>query len=262
MTLKKIGLKLSIIIFLISGCNFINPAGGDIRISETDTMEMVYIPAGEFMMGSTVEDLNRDEDEEPSHTVYLEAYWIDKTEVTNAMFGMCIASKNCQPPAQSKYYQVEVYANHPIIGVSWEQANAYCAWAGRRLPTEAEWEKAARGMDGRMYPWGNDLPNADLANFNQMFDETQPVGSYPKGASPYGVLDMAGNAWEWVADGYSPDFYSTSPFENPLNESPINQRVLRGGNWNSNVEGIRSANRFWAFPNRNDIDGFRCAKSD
>ncbi len=238
------------------------PSAGTIRVSEEDGMEMVFVPAGEFSMGSGANDPSADADELPVHTVYLESFWIDKTEVKNSMYGKCVSDGACTPPARSRFYENEQYSNHPIIGVSWEQANAYCGWAGRRLPTEAEWEKAARGTDGRIYPWGNESPTAGLANFDQHVNETTPVGSYPEGESSYGALDMAGNAWEWAMDGYSPDYYSISPEKNPLSESPVNRRVLKGGNWDSNADGIRSANRFWAFPGRNDTDGFRCADSD
>lgn len=222
---------------------------------------MVYIPAGDFIMGSHASDPFADGDEVPAHTVFIDAFWMDRTEVANSMYVRCISNGACTPPAQTTYYTMEKYSDHPVLGVSWEQANLYCGWAGRRLPTEAEWEKAARGMDSRMYPWGNEIPGPELANFARNIDATSPVGSYPRGASFYGALDMAGNAWEWVADGYSAEYYSTSAIDNPFSDSPVNQRVLRGGNWDSNAEGIRSANRFWAFPGRNDTDGFRCAKS-
>lgn len=212
-------------------------------------------------MGSKAGDHRADPDEFPFHEVWLAAYWIDRTEVTNKMYSRCINEGDCTPPARTRYYLLPEYADHPVVGVSWNQASAYCTWAGRRLPTEAEWEKAARGMDARIYPWGNDPPSSTLANFDQHVNGTTAVGSYPSGASPYGALDMAGNVWEWTQDGYSPDFYSISPVLNPESASPVNRRVLRGGNWDSNSEGIRSANRFWAFPGRNDTDGFRCANS-
>ena len=224
-------------------------------------METVYIPAGYFEMGSAGNDLPADEDEQPLHRVYLDAYWFDRTEVTNQMYNLCISSGACTPPARTEYYLNLQYANHPMRGVSWDQANAYCGWANRRLPTEAEWEKAARGSDGRIYPWGNSNPNHEVLNFDQQIGDSTPVGAYPGGVSPYGVMDMAGNVWEWVQDGYTLDFYFISPEKNPLSISPVNRRVLRGGNWDSNAEGVRAANRFWAFPGRNDTDGFRCAKS-
>ena len=224
-------------------------------------MEMIFVPAGEFEMGSDTTDPRADQDEFPHHMVYLDAFWIDRTEVTNAMYRACIEAGVCKPPARTQHYLQSGFEDHPIIGVSWDEALAYCGWAGRRLPSEAEWEKAARGIDGRIYPWGDESPSVNLLNFDQHVHQTTPVGSYPDGASPYGVLDMAGNAWEWVLDGYSPEYYSISPGENPISDSPVNRRVLRGGNWDSNEEGARSANRFWAFPRRNDTDGFRCAKS-
>lgn len=213
-------------------------------------------------MGSTVDDPSADEDERPSHKVFLDSFWMDRTEVTNVMYIQCISAELCTPPARSIYYTNPEYTNYPVIGVSWVQAQDYCKWAGRRLPTEAEWEKAARGTDSRIYPWGDTPPETELSNFGHQLNQTAPVGTYLKGASPYGVLDMAGNTWEWVEDGYQPEFYSRSIEKNPISDSPVNRRVLRGGNWDSNADGIRVANRFWAFPGRNDTDGFRCAKSD
>lgn len=264
MQLPSVGLnKISLILVLLcSGCGTMRPAAGEIRVAVQDGMEMVFVPAGNFEMGSEPETAGADEDEMPLHKIYLDAFWIDRTEVTNSHYQQCISAGICTPPAQTKFYMNPAYYDHPIIGVSWDQANVYCGWAGRRLPTEAEWEKAARGTDGRIYPWGNDAPSGDLANFDHKINETTAVGNYPQGASPYGVLDLAGNAWEWTADGYSPDYYSNSPSSNPLSDSPVNRRVLRGGNWDSNAEGVRSANRFWAYPGRNDTDGFRCAKSE
>jgi formylglycine-generating enzyme required for sulfatase activity len=232
------------------------------KISESDGMIQIFIPAGEFQMGSSSNDPNASADEKPAHRVFLDSFWIDSTEITNAMYNKCVAGGKCTPPARSKFYSMPGYKNHPVIGVSWLQAQAYCQWVDRRLLTEAEWEKAARGADERIYPWGNEAPTSDLANFGHQVNTTVEVGTYPKGASSYGVLDMAGNAWEWVADGYQSDFYAHSQKENPLSNSPVNRRVLRGGNWDSDAEGIRVTNRFWAFPGRNDTDGFRCAESD
>jgi formylglycine-generating enzyme required for sulfatase activity len=259
--MKKLLLRIAVLLSILTGCRLFQPGAGEVRFSEIDGMEMIFVPAGEFEMGSATADPHADEDEFPLHLVYVEAFWVDRTEVTNAMYVSCIEAGVCTPPARSDFYLESAYAYHPVTGISWDQAAAYCSWAGRRLPSEAEWEKTARGTDGRIYPWGNSIPTDELANFDQHVDETTPVGSYPDGASPYGALDMAGNAWEWVLDGYSPEYYSISPEQNPISDSPINRRVLRGGNWDSNAEGVRSANRFWAFPGRNDTDGFRCAKS-
>lgn len=244
------------------GCASAEPEASETRTSEKDGMIQVFIPAGFFTMGSAADDPKADDDEIPPHEVFLDSFWMDRTEVTNAMYLHCISAGACTAPARTMYYNKSEYAEHPVIGISWLQAQAYCQWAERRLPTEAEWEKAARGTDGRIYPWGDNPPNADLANFNHHVNETVQVGINAEGASPYGVLDMAGNAWEWAADGYQPDFYSRSPKENPISDLPVNRRVLRGGNWDSNADGIRVTNRFWAFPGRNDLDGFRCANSD
>lgn len=255
--------KTILVLFLLgASCGTNQPKAGDVRTADTDGMEMVFVPAGQFEMGSAPGATGADEDETPLHRVYLDAFWMDRTEVTNAMYRQCVSAGVCTPPAQPKFYEDPKFTDHPVIGVSWDQAKTYCGWAGRRLPTEAEWEKAARGTDGRIYPWGNEAPSPNLANFDHLVNETTPVGTYPQGASPYGALDMAGNAWEWTADGYSPEFYANSPLENPLSDSPVNRRVIRGGNWDSNAEGIRAANRFWAYPGRNDTDGFRCAKSE
>lgn len=262
MKLKQYKGLITIFFLIISGCATVEVEASKTRVSEKDGMVQIFIPAGFFTMGSAVDDPQADEDEKPSHEVNLDAFWMDRTEVTNAMYLRCISSGACTPPARSIFYSKPEYANHPVIGISWVQAQEYCQWAERRLPTEAEWEKAARGTDGRIYPWGNMRPTIELANFNHHVNETVQVGMFENGASPYGVLDMAGNAWEWVADGYQSDFYSHSPEENPISDSPVNRRVLRGGNWDSNQDGIRVTNRFWAFPGRNDIDGFRCANSD
>jgi len=255
--------KVLIVLFFViaAGCEPAKPKAGATLTSKIDGMVQIFVPAGDFVMGNAIDDPHADEDEIPQHNVFLDPFWIDRTEVTNAMYVLCMSAGKCTPPARSIYYTEPEYANHPAVGISWVQAQEYCEWAGRRLPTEAEWEKTARGVDGRIYPWGNTPPGSEYSNFNQQVNETTQVGMHPKGASPYGALDMAGNVWEWVADGYEPDFYSHSAEENPISNSPVNRRVLRGGNWDSNAEGIRVTNRFWAFPGRNDTDGFRCAKS-
>ena len=187
-------------------------------------MLLVYVPEGEFMMGSRDGDPQASVEELPQHAVYLDGYWIDQNEVTNQQYAMCVADSGaCTPPiktnslSRSSYYDNYQYANYPVIFVSWSQAAAYCAWAGRRLPTEAEWEKAARGPEGRIYPWGNNF-DGTLANycdfncnngwkddrFDDGYSDTSPAGDYPDGESVYGALNMAGNVYEWVADWYGP----------------------------------------------------------
>jgi formylglycine-generating enzyme required for sulfatase activity len=224
-------------------------------------MVMIFIPAGEFIMGSSEADAEADDDEKPQHRVYLEAYWIDQTEVTNAMYTGCVAAGVCRPIVTPRPDMAD-WPNYPAQGVIWSQAQAYCQWVGRRLPTEAEWEKAARGTDGRLYPWGEAPSDASRANFDFLVGDVTEVGSYPDGASPYGVLDMAGNVWEWVADWYDEAYYQEAPYENPPGPSFGLTRVIRGGAWNVTGRGLRGATRFWAFPDRNDFDGFRCAADD
>ncbi len=252
---------------------------GSTQVSDIDSMTMVYVPAGEFLMGSP-EGVGMD-DEHPQHTVYLDAYWIDQTEVTNAMFAMCVKAGSCIEPASTgsflidSYFGNPAYADYPVIFVRWDQAQIYCEWAGRQLPTEAQWEKAARGTDGRIYPWGSDF-NCKTGNYN---DETEindavvaggsncdgyavtaPVGNYPTGASPYGALDMAGNVWEWVEDWY--DYYPSDRMTNPSGPLDGLERIQRGGSWLSLENNILSAYRGGSDPigSREDL-GFRCAIS-
>ncbi len=238
------------------------PVPGATQVSATDGMVMVYVPAGDFSMGS----LAGFPDEQPVHTVYLDAYWIDRTEVTNEMYSQCVQAGACLRPYNThsnthfSYYFNLDYANYPVIALKWSSAETYCAWAGRRLPTEAEWEKAARGTDGRNYPWGNGNPSSGLLNFNSPAGDTASVGSYKFGASPYGVLDMAGNVTEWVADWYAAGYYGISPSSNPTGPATGQYRVLRGGSWHSDEYSVRSADRHWIEPDTRDITiGFRCA---
>ena len=198
-------------------------------------------------------------DEKPVHIVYLDGFWIDRTEVTNKLYAECVEAGICTKPYNFSYLNDQTYQQHPVISVNWNQAKTYCNWVGRFLPTEAEWEKAARGTDGRIYPWGESI-GCQYANFKDCREFTTPVGSYQAGASPYGVMDMAGNVWEWVADWYAGDYYSISLSTNPQGPSAGKYRVYRGGSWFSNARSARSDSR-----NQNvedypkDFGGFRCA---
>ena len=211
------------------------PAVSSTQVSTKDGMVLIYIPAGDFLMGSADSDKEANSDEKPQHKVYLDAFWIDKTEVTNVMYARCVQAGACQTLfetksfARSSYYTNAQFKDFPVIYVSWDDAGKYCKWAERRLPTEAEWEKAARGAIGRLYPWGDDPPNPSLLNFNKNVGDTTQVGKYPDGASTYGVLDMAGNVWEWVADWYDEKYYSKSPNRNPDGPASGGFGILRGG---------------------------------
>jgi len=211
--------------------------------------DMVLVPAGEFEMGCNSGCSNSNE--RPLHTVNLDAYYIDKYEVTNIKYDQCVSAEVCNEPGsrqsatRTNYYINPAYANYPVISVSWQQASTYCSWQGKRLPTEAEWEKAARGTTYRLYPWGDDDITCDLANGNNNMcgiGDTDAVGSYPDGASPYGALDMAGNVWEWVSDWYSATYYQTSPDTNPTGPDSGSYRVVRGGGWGS-INGLLTSYR-------------------
>jgi len=236
-------------------------------ISSEDGMVLVYVPEGEFEMGSE----DGEDHESPIHTVFLDAFWIDQTEVTNIQYAMCVDTGACEEPYQThsvtrlRYYGNTEYNDYPVIAVNWSRAAAYCAWAGRRLPTEAEWEKAARGTDQRLYAWGDSI-DCSLANYwgkdGGCIGDTVQVGAYPDGASPYGALDIIGNVWEWVADRYDENYYSNSPSENPQGPSSGNLHVMRGGSYILNWVYVRSTVRFGESPSRSQFDheyGFRCA---
>ncbi|MDD5222456.1 MAG: formylglycine-generating enzyme family protein [bacterium] len=234
--------------------------------------DMAYIPTGEFMMGcnSSVDNQCGD-DGKPYHQVTLDAYYIDKYEVTVAEYQKCVNTLKCDAPKSKSDNQYCNWGysdrgNHPVNCVDWHDANNYCEWAGKRLPTEAEWEKAARGTDGRKYPWGNETANCDYMVIGYGGngcgkDSTWPVGSKPKGASPYGVMDMAGNVWEWVSDWYDSGYYGKSPSRNPQGPSSGSSRVIRGGSWNYGTGSLRASGRGstrWAY--RGDNLGFRCVR--
>lgn len=253
---------------------------GSARQNVADGAEMLYIPAGEFLMGSEAADA--DDEEGPEHNVFLDSFWIYTFEVTNSQFSEFVEATGYITTAEEAGYSrvridgsfedsygaywgapqgvgssVSDKQDHPVLHVSWYDAQAYCEWAGGRLPTEAEWEKAGRGADGRIYPWGNEAPTNDMANYNS--EVTTPVGSYPAGASPYGLMDMAGNVWEWVQDWHDEGYYSSSPSANPQGPSSGTSRVLRGGGLGNVDWRLRVVTRFDHAPDyTGDFLGFRC----
>jgi len=245
---------------------------------------MVLIPAGPFQMGSTTGDV----DEAPVHTVELDAFYIDQHEVTNAEYQAFVTATGYPAPRGIGYTAVYELLKHdyepwrdsgfnhphqPVTTVTWFDAVAYCEWAGKRLPTEAEWEKAARGdLEDARYPWGSAEPDNTAANFadsqtefewrstnvNDGFLFTAPVGTFPPNG--YGLFDMAGNVWEWCADWYSPTYYAESPRRNPKGPYTGERRVLRGGTWYRAAHTLRNAERVSDFPeNSLNVVGFRCA---
>lgn len=234
-----------------------------------DGAPMVFIPAGGFWMGSP-EDESRSKDERPRHKVSLDSFYLDIFEVTTRQYGQFMSAEGHAAPEFWDQVVSSRDENKPVVGVSWQDAKDFCNWAGKRLPTEAEWEKAARGTDERKYPWGQEPPSTHMANFDQKStpekiysDRVMPVGSYENGKSPLGVYDMAGNVWEWVADWYDKEYYRNSPKKNPKGPETGEEKVMRGGSWDDHPSPLRSADRSKLLPSeRNDSVGFRCATDE
>jgi formylglycine-generating enzyme required for sulfatase activity len=233
-----------------------------------DGAPMVLVPVGEFMMGSPAEE------DAPPHRVYLDAFYIDRHELTNARYLKFVEATRHRAPQHVVDPQYDLWAGTtfsqgvadlPVVNVDWSDADAYCRWAGKRLPTEAEWEKAARGTDGRQYPWGNEAPSFARLNFSRHWQGAhtlQPVGNYEEGNSPYGAQDMAGNVWEWVGDWYDTGSYAAGPERNPQGPPSGFSKILRGGSWTNSADTVRATHRREEAPEvRNSDSGFRCARS-
>jgi len=263
---------LFISLSILNGCVSLISHGKD---------EMVLIPEGVFTMGYKINNKNEwgDTDEEPVHKVFLKSYYIDRLEVSASQFSNFLNLNLKKAPL---YFQTgsgvtiekvdRLYSpraglnNYPANRVSWYGADAYCRWLNKRLPTEAEWEKSARGIDGRIFPWGDEFPTNDRVTFRRKFNEIgfkvlEVVDSMPNGRSPYGVHHMAGNAWEWVSDWYEDIYYEKSPFANPKGPDFGVSKVLRGGNWYYKAYYMRTTYRFNEKPGVfKNWQGFRCAK--
>jgi formylglycine-generating enzyme required for sulfatase activity len=301
----KTVLLITIVLTILAACappvDTVPPGTTETR--PTDGMVMVYVPAGEFQMGSTVDEAKYARalckeygatsqnpptaycrqasfgNEQPAHTVALDGFWIDRTEVTNGQYVQCVQAGVCDPPAETgsytrdSYYGDSAHDHYPVIWVTRDQAAGYCAWAGGRLPTEAEWEYAARGPEGRLFPWGNEF-DGTLVNYCDVgcdgvndetvddgYPDTAPVGSFPAGASWCGALDLAGNVREWVADWFG--YYPSEGQVNPTGPSLGDSCIPRGGSWYDTPDDVRSANRGENSPDyvRHKV-GFRCASSN
>jgi sulfatase modifying factor 1 len=246
--------------------------GFEKEVQGKDGAPMVLIPEGSFPMGVPHGDRDGGRDEYPRHDVFVSEFYIDKFELTNSRYLEFVKATKHRIPqnptnATRNLWQgdtiTESLADRPVINVDWADANAYCQWAGKRLPTEAEWEKAAKGTADRRFPWGNVEPTNKHLNFNQQWigEKTlMPVGSYELGKSPFGVYDVAGNVWEWVNDWYDAKYYEKSPAKNPTGPETGTKRVLRGSGWQNETPTVRIFTRVDSDPTmRNESTGFRCA---
>jgi len=233
------------------------PASGA-RMAWLDSSVLVYVPAGEFIMGLGYGYA-------PQKTVTLDGYWIYRTEVTDRMYAQCVATGNCAAPAQelgTPVFDNPDYGDYPVVGVTWDMAANYCSWVQGGLPSEAQWEKAARGSGGNLYPWGNDEPACDLSNFGGCLGHTTAVTDFENSPSPYGLLDMAGNVFEWANDFYGEAYYDSAPPVNPTGPASGDSHVIRGSSFESDVDQLLSALRHYAPPAQHTRDlGFRCVVS-
>jgi formylglycine-generating enzyme required for sulfatase activity len=230
--------------------------------AQDQNWSMSLVPAGEFTMGSTTGDA----DEQPVHKIYVDAFFMDKHQLSVAQYARFLEATHHDAPPEWSLMNRPQNQSRPVANVDWVDAAVYCKWAGKRMPTEAEWEKAARGTDSRTYPWGNQPPTGLHANSGKEVWSSHavltPVGMLEEGKSPYGIYDMAGNVWEWVSDWYDQDYYKTSPSQNPAGPSIGTHKVVRGGSWGSNANGLRSSERETHLTSFRGLGtGFRCAKT-
>jgi formylglycine-generating enzyme required for sulfatase activity len=233
----------------------------DQKTSPIDGMLQVYVPEGEFMMGKP----GTPDFDSPEHLVYVDAFWIDRVEVSNKMYAACVDAGVCSHPflEENPYYGRWAYRSLPVVFVNWYQAGEYCAWTGRRLPTEAEWEKAARGTDQRPYPWGEADATPRFANYAEsLIGEPVSVYRYPSGASPYGALNMAGNVREWLADWFNKSYYLENASNNPTGPETGIERSMRSGAYDADANEIYTTSRYKHEPQSAGLSrGFRCAES-
>lgn len=272
---RRLFLLVSVVLTVLGGCTankivtYPVPYTNDTMTRSTDDMVMVHVPEATFALSE------RGTGGKGTHEVKLDDFWIDKTEISNAHYRQCVETGACQSPTTCAWgeptYNEPSHANHPVICVSWQMASSYCEWAGGRLPTEAEWDYAARGPERYSYAWGNvfDASNLNFCDVNcskadspyrendDGYEFTAPVGSYPSGASWCGALDMSGNVWEWTSDWFSA--YPAGFLENPTGPNDGDERVIRGGSWYDNPDFLRADHRHPFNPNdHNHLIGFRC----
>jgi formylglycine-generating enzyme required for sulfatase activity len=265
----RLAIPFLVVFLFLSSCMSKADTKPNPQSNKTDEIEMVYVPSGDF------EIWGRGGDSKNGHIVLLDAFYIDKYEVTNAAYEDCVIAGICQAPKEtlsytrSEYYGNPEFYNYPVIYVNWFMANTYCEWRNARLPTETEWEKAARGTDGRKYPWG-EVFDVTYSNISDSMEDTTSVGTYESGKSVYGAYDMVGNVWEWVSDWYDDEYYYVSLYDNPQGPVSGERRVIRGGSFTEpeynhetyTGDPFSPTYRFGWFPDRsNNFIGFRCARS-